>query len=377
MYGSSKTKVIISSWVIAIVILTPSLQESSFAHGPPPRGCAIYHGVEYPATITSFVVDNGQQEYDVLTDANTTIPVTRKGGFSVRSILHSDQNGFAIANGTIIVENSSESAGYIWYRDFANGYPFSKCAGPIQGDENLALSESYPTSHMFVGEGPHYLFFETTLDDSRPKAEFFLRVVDALGQSSQGQDQDATSASSNEESDEEIPDKPVTAPTETDIIGGNLSADAMILNGTIASFVFPVGTNVSELAQPPWPPYLAAGIWVMTVNGTAVVDFQSNITTVRADGIGRGEYSLANFAAVNSSHVRFDGNTILIVSTIDVMSPNSTSPTNVNMTLTLESLSVIRLYSDSPEASFQGLIFGVVDTVVLTRNGQETLVISR
>ena len=165
-----------------MVVLPLAFSGGAFAHGPPPTGCAMYHGLEYESEITSLMVDNGQQQYDVLADPGVTIPVTRDQQFQVELTLHTDEAGFGMDNGTRVECNSSDEEGYAWYRDFANGYPYSRCAGPVSGDSDFEITEDYPVSHMFQGQGPHLVFFETTLDDSKPKAEFYLQITEDLSE---------------------------------------------------------------------------------------------------------------------------------------------------------------------------------------------------
>ena len=166
--------------LFASILVMPYAFWSVLAHGPPPTGCAMYYGVEYQSEIASFVVDNGEEQFDIMANSEAIIPVAMDGQFSVQFTLHTDNRGFVMENGSRREADSSDAEGYTWYRDFANGYPYSKCAGPVQGDADYMVSQDYPVGHMFQGSGPHLIFFETTLDESRPKVEFYIQIVDDL-----------------------------------------------------------------------------------------------------------------------------------------------------------------------------------------------------
>lgn len=349
------------------------------AHGPPPGGCAMYHDLEYQSELTSLVVDNGEQQYDVIANPRVTVPVTRDQQFQIEYTLHTDDLGFRMENGSRVEANSSGEEGYAWYRDFANGYPFSKCAGPVEGDSDFEISEEYPVSHMFQGEGPHLVFFETTLDDSRPKAEFYLQIVEDLSEpETETEDQDSETADEQPEEDQADAEESVLEPfisqsdgTETASTDSELAGGSLTINGTIASLAYPA--NVSEGAD---APLILAGDWSLTVNSTAVSDFQANITVVAADGSDRESYIITNFTAVNASAVQFDNNLASVASSAAIVSDESEE--SVNMVVTIERLNAVRIDLDqSLGGNETSPIYGIVDSLVISEDGQETRVITR
>jgi hypothetical protein len=368
---SSVSKIITLLLLFASVAALPfAFPETAIAHGPPPSGCALYHGIEYQSDITSFVVDMGQRQYDVIENPGVTIPVTRDQQFRVQFTLHSDREGFRMDNGSRIEVNSSNDEGYAWYRDFANGYPYSKCAGPLHGDADFELSQNYTVSHMFQGEGPHKVFFETSLDDSKPKAEFYLLVVDDLTEL-EPEDRDSEIADGKPDYNDET----ILAPfvlqsdnTEIESSDAGFTGDLLTINGTIASLAY---ANQSAGSAPD----IISGEWVVTVNNTAVSDFHANITVVNADGLGRMNYQIANFTAVNSSSVSFGANLVSIASSSTVLSRDSGQ--DVNMVITLERLNAMRLDLDEVGGIGSGPIYGIVDKLTISQIGKEDQVIQR
>jgi hypothetical protein len=363
---------------VSLAIAPLAFLEMADAHGPPPGGCAMYHGLEYESEIASFIVDNGEQQYDPLANPGVIIPVTRDQQFSVEFVLNSDALGFRMENGSRIEANSSDENGYAWYRDFANGYPFSKCAGPLQGETDFEISEEYPVSHMFQGEGPHLVFFETTLDDSRPRAEFYLQIVDEVAETETEQVEDEE-LPVDDTIDDEVDtaldpflsqsDLTESASEESEDIG-----DMLTINGTVASLAMPSAEN--ETIGSLQVPRIVAGNWFMTVNDTAVSDFQANITVVSADGSERENYLITDFTPVDSSAVQFDSNVIIVASATSIVSDDGEEP--ANLVVTLERLNAVRLDLDMPVGgNVAEPIYGIVDKLVISEDGQETEVITR
>ncbi|HKU50696.1 MAG TPA: hypothetical protein VJP79_12155 [Nitrososphaera sp.] len=396
---------------------------TALAHGPPPGGCAMYHGLEYASEITSFTVDDGNQEYDVLANPQVTIPVNRDQDFTVQFTLHTDPLGFRVENGSKIDANSSSEEGYAWYRNFGNGYPFSICAGPVQGDSDLQLSDTYTVSQMFQGEGPHLVFFETSLDDSRPKAEFYLDVAESMNETDIGQDDAGPSVEDDEQEEEQLPPESNMSGTggEDTVLAPFISqseltesasdqpdvpeADMLTINGTIASLsplsqsILPpqLATNSSEsdndaevegggsslslssstTNSSSTGPHIISGQWFMSVNDTAVSAFQANFTVVSADGSERDSYRLSGFAPVNSSAVQFDSNLIAISSSSSMISGEGEQ--NVSLVITLERLNAVRLDFDATGigGNVTGPIYGIVDKLVLSSEGEQVQVIQR
>ena len=338
----------------------------------------MYHGLEYESEITSFIVDIGPQQYDPLANPGVIIPVTRDQQFSVEFVLHSDAQGFKMENGSRVEANSSDENGYAWYRDFANGYPFSKCAGPMQGETDFEISEDYPVSHMFQGEGPHLVFFETTLDDSRPKAEFYLQIMDEVTETETEQLEDEElpiDDTTNDEIDTALnpfltqSDLTESASEESEDIG-----DMLTINGTVASLAKPSAENETTGASQ--VPRIMAGNWFMTVNDTAVSDFQANITVVSAAGSARENFLITDFTPGDSSAVQFDSNVIIVASAASVVSNDGEEP--ANLVVTLERLNAVRLDLDTPiGGNVTEPIYGIVDKLVISDDGQETEVIAR
>jgi hypothetical protein len=340
----------------------------------------MYHGIEYESEITSFIVDNGEQQYDVLADSEVIIPVTRGQQFNVEFVLNADAQGFRMENGSRVEVNSSE-AGYAWYRDFANGYPFSKCAGPMQGDTDFEIAQEYPVSHMFQGEGPHLVYFETTLDDSRPKAQFYLQIVDDVAETEvEGFDDETVK---EQPDDDPIDDESDTALdpflsqsdlTEITSDESENVGDLLTINGTIASLAPPVTANAT--ADFSEVPLIIAGDWVMSVNNTAVSDFRANIAIVSADGQSRENYLIANFTPVDSSAVQFDSNLITVASASSIVSDDGEDV--VNIVITLERLNAVRIDLDETiDGNVTGPIYGIVDKLVISDNGEQARVIAR
>jgi hypothetical protein len=357
--------------IVAMAGLAFLSSTEAAAHGPPPTGCAVYHGLEYESDIASFVVDNGSKEYDVMSNPGIMVPVTRDQEFQVRFTLHTDDTGFRMENGTRVEANTSGAAGYAWFRDTANGYPFSKCAGPIEGDEELEISQAYPVSHMFQGEGPHLLFFETALDGSRPRAEFYLNVT--------GDESERESAEPTKPADEQLdegtsssdsilapflsqPNETMSASAITDAEG-----DALVISGSIAS-LYPA--NASGVTS------IIAGGWSMAVNNTVVSRFDANVTIVSVDGIVRERYRFSNLTAVGADGVEFDSRTVSVGSKATIAAGDSVREANV--AITLENLNAIRIDLDQPFGNGSpDSIYGTIDRLVVSRDGQEIRTISR
>jgi hypothetical protein len=280
-------------------------------------------------------------------------------------------------NGTRVESNSSDEDGFAWYRDFANGYPYSKCAGPVSGDSDFEISQDYPVSHMFQGEGPHLVFFETTLDDSRPRAEFYLQVREDLSEP-QLDDQDSETAEEPEE-EESHDDGSVLTPfisqsdeTESASTDSGMEGDSLTINGSIASLAYLSNTSESTGTTTS----IIAGEWFMTVNGTAVSDFGANITVVAADGTDRGNYLISNFTSVNASGVQFDDNLVSVASSSTVVAEDSEH--DVSTVVTIERLNSIRIDLDVPLVGDTATpVYGIVDKLAISEDGQEIRVISR
>ena len=363
--------------LFASILVVPFAYSSAMAHGPPPSGCAMYHGLEYQSEIDSFVVDNGQEQVDIMASPKAIIPVERDGQFSVQFVLHTDKLGFGMENGSRVEAESSDIDGYTWYRDFANGYPYSKCGGPVIGDIDYEVSQDYPVSHMFQGSGPHLIFFETTLDDSRPKAEFYIQVVDDIASAetrdSEIADEQLPTERSEDKEENPFPFLSESNETETASTNSELTGDSLTINGTIASLALPM--NVSDFDVPPQRPYIVAGNWLMTVNDTAVSDFKANFTVVSADGLQRESHRIANFTAVNASAVQFDGDLISLASSSSIISGDSVQ--QIDMAITLEELNAVRIDLDGASAgNVTGPIYGIVDKLVINEGGTIVRVVS-
>jgi hypothetical protein len=136
--------------------------------------------------------------------------------------------------------------------------------------------------------------------------------------------------------------------------------DVLHINGTLASFHFAKDMRL----------YILSGNWSMAMNGTAVIDFGANFTTVRANGLDRQTYSLDNLTAVNDSDLILGNDTLALSSLFDYHA-NGTI-TKVNATVTLEKLNVIKIETTSLDTP----IYGMVDKVVRNING-ETQVMAR
>ena len=150
--------------------------------------------------------------------------------------------------------------------------------------------------------------------------------------------------------------------------------DLLTINGTIASLAPPVTANAtSDSSQ---VPLIIAGDWVMSVNDTAVSDFRANISIVSADGQSRENYLIANFTPVDSSAVQFDSNLIIVASASSIVSDEGENI--VNMVITLERLNAVRIDLDGAiDGNVTGPIYGVVDTLVISDNGEQARVIAR
>jgi hypothetical protein len=337
----------------------------------------MYHGLEYESEITALTVDNGQQQYDVLANPGVTIPVTRDQQFQVQLTMHTDDVGFRMENGTRVESNSSDEEGYAWYRDFANGYPYSKCAGPVSGDSDFEISQDYPVSHMFQGEGPHLVFFETTLDDSRPRAEFYLQVTEDLTEPET--DEQESDVAEEPEVEDPVDDGSILTPfisqfdeTESASTDSEMEGDSLTINGTIASLAYP--SNSSDSAGD--NPSIIAGSWFMTVNSTAVSDFGANITVVTADGSDRNNYLISNFTAVDASGVQFDDDLVSVASSSTIVAEDSEQ--DVSVVITIERLNSVRLDLDAPiVGDTASPVYGIVDKLIVSQDGQEIRVIAR
>jgi hypothetical protein len=224
---------------------------------------------------------------------------------------------------------------------------------------------------MFQGEGPHLVFFETSLDDSRPKAEFYLHIVDDLAESA-GQQETEEQPEEEPEQEEAIltpflPDQDGTESASVDE-GTNTT---LTINGTLASLDLPAGMNNTIDATPD----VIAGDWYMTVNDTAVSDFQANITVISADGLARENYIVSNFTAINASAVQIEANIISVASAATVISEDLGQAASI--VITIERLNAVRIDLDVPLGQTQGPIYGIVDKLVISEDGEETRVISR
>jgi hypothetical protein len=248
----------------------------------------------------------------------------------------------------------------------------------LQGETDFEISEEYPVSHMFQGEGPHLVFFETTLDDSRPRAEFYLQIVDEVAETETEQVEDEE-LPVDDTIDDEVDtaldpflsqsDLTESASEESEDIG-----DMLTINGTVASLAMPSAEN--ETIGSLQVPRIVAGNWFMTVNDTAVSDFQANITVVSADGSERENYLITDFTPVDSSAVQFDSNVIIVASATSIVSDDGEEP--ANLVVTLERLNAVRLDLDMPVGgNVAEPIYGIVDKLVISEDGQETEVITR
>ena len=115
----------------------------------------------------------------------------------------------------------------------------------------------------------------------------------------------------------------------------------------------------------------------MSVNDTAVSDFQANFTVVSADGSERDSYRLSGFAPVNCSAVQFDSNLIAVSSASSMISGEGEQ--NVSLVITLERLNAVRLDFDATGigGNVTGPVYGIVDKLVLSSEGEQVQVIQR
>jgi hypothetical protein len=170
--------------------------------------------------------------------------------------------------------------------------------------------------------------------------------------------------------EDEEDDKPIIAPASTSGESTNVAQadqDVLVINGTLASYY--ILDNATALEADMSQVYILAGNWSMTVNSTAVSDFAANFTIVTADGAARGVYSIANFAAVNSSNVQLGSDSITLASTADIQKGGSAA--NVNITIAIEKFNAIKIELGYPAGR---PIYGVVDSLATVNNGELSIV---
>ena len=122
-------------------------------------------------------------------------------------------------------------------------------------------------------------------------------------------------------------------------------------------------------------PDVIAGDWYMTVNDTAVSDFQANITVISADGLTRENYIVSNFTAINASAVQFEANIISVASAATVVSEDLEQVSRI--VITIERLNAVRIDLDVPLGETSGPIYGIVDKLVIIEDGEEVQIIAR
>jgi hypothetical protein len=142
-----------------------------------------------------------------------------------------------------------------------------------------------------------------------------------------------------------------------------IAPDTLVINGTIASF---------SMVQASL--YILSGNWSMTANDTAISDFEANFTMVRSDGLDRQTYSLGNLTAVDARNVRIENGAMTMPSTVDVSINGMTIATRLNVTIAVEKLNVIKISMDGSQAILGKPIYGIVDALVRTSNGERQVI---
>jgi hypothetical protein len=171
--------------------------------------------------------------------------------------------------------------------------------------------------------------------------------------------------------DEEEDDSPVTPASTSSASTSTAQADelALVINGTLASYYILDNATAQDMTQL----YILSGNWSMTVNSTAVSDFAANFTIVRADGVVRSAYSIANFTAVNASDVQLDSDSVILASSADIQKDDNA--TTVNLLVTIEKFNFIKIeFGDDLSQPAGRPIYGVVDSLATVNNGELSVV---
>lgn len=384
MRGPAKVAVFL---VLAISCVPTLLSSTAFAHGDAPSTCEN----RYDAGIASMVIDNGTQTFDPVSDSDLEFAAQIGAGYDVMFILHT-------ANAS---SQNNTLAGNTWYRSTAFGFGSGVCVDDAGPDKDIQL-----TVHVEVmpgvpdGYAQNGVEWGSWPDGSQVRYNVVWHNASESESSEEGQPTEEEQPQQDNQTDSEQPlppaendDKPESGDkSEEDLeesedgysTGALLSpfvfkdestavsatvkddieeplphaADALYINGTLASYHY----LASQL-------HVLSGNWSMTMNDTAVFDFDANFTMVRSDGLERRAHSLANLTAVNDSDLLLGDATMALTSELDFA--NGTT-TRVNATITVIKLDVIHVELSSLDTP----VYGVVDKVVRTENG-ETMVMAR
>jgi hypothetical protein len=379
---------------LALVLscLPPLLQNSVFAHGDAPSTCEN----RYDADIASMAIDNGTQTFDPMSDSELEFDAQISDGYDVTFTLHT-------AN---VSSQNNTFAGTTWYRLTAFGFGSGVCVDDTGPDQDIQLTvhvevmpgvpDGYTQDGVEWGSWPdtsqvRYNVVWHNATNPEPPVEEQPPVEQQPPQQNdtdQGSEDGLIPTDNNDpetndddefEDEESAPDNDLTgtlispfifknettsasAAETDDVIEGQTPriADALYINGTLASYLFLNGTQL----------YILSGNWSMAMNDTAVLDFGANFTMVRADGIGRQTYSLDNLTAVSDLDLLLSSGTMGLTSPLDYHANGTT--TKVNATVTLAKLNVIKVELGNMSTP----VYGMVDKVMRTENG-ETLVMER
>lgn len=375
---------------LALLVAFPVLlSNNAFSHGEAPSTCEN----RYDAEITSMAIDNGTRTFDPVSESDLQFVALMGDGYDVSFTLHT-------ANASSM---NNTSAGTAWYRHTAFGFGNGVCVEGAGPDEDISVTvhvdapsgvpDGYQQNGVEWGSWPGVLYItygvtwhseeeqEPLQNDteSAPPEPPELPADNDVGE----EVEDNNDRDDKEEKDKEfegsgpegIVHSPfifknektaVSATRANDLIEDAPevmpipAADALHLNGTLASYHFLNGAQAPLL-------HILSGNWSMTLNDTAVTDFEANLTMVRSDGLERQEFSLGNLTAVDNLDMTLAGGTVSMKSALDYYAGGET--TRLNATITVQRLNVIVIELEGIDR-LETPIYGVVDKVIRIEDGQ-------
>jgi hypothetical protein len=368
----------IAMGMLCILSMPALFSNNVFAHGDAPSTCEN----RYDANITSMTVNNGTRTFDPMANQGLQIDAKIDAGYDVTFILHTANQ--SSQNNTL--------SGSTWYRHSAFGFGAGVCVDSASPSQDIPVTvhvgaipgipDNYTQSSVEWGSWPRVVQVEYEVvwhsSNSSQPAQPPAEEQPLTQQENPAEPEDRQPLTDTARDVDEVPlnnnagtlispfifNNNIQTASETTAVQA-IAPDALVINGTIASF---------SMAQ---SLYILSGNWSMTANDTAISDFEANFTMVRSDGLDRQTYSLGNLTAVDAQNVHIENGAMTIPSTVDVAKNGTTIAARVNVTITVEKLSVIKISMDGSQAEILGKpIYGIVDTIVRTSNGEE-LVIER
>ena len=148
------TLVFVSLLVLSLLVVAGN--KEVFAMGYAPSTCTN----EYNGPITSFIINNGTQTFDVMSNPGVTPNVNQNSTYTVTFVIHTYNTS----------SNGNTNLGTTWYAENNYGYYAGHCVPDpttttIGPNENVTAGKNlYDPTNLFPGTGKQYVTFQTIVN---------------------------------------------------------------------------------------------------------------------------------------------------------------------------------------------------------------------